>query len=146
MYVVINAGLRNQVAEVIFSRVLKNGLTAIGHEGKRKAIEEGIKRKTEWFGTLKSLETTKEVLNFLESLPWIGSITKYHLARNLGIDVAKPDRHLTRLAKIFQCNDVQEMCQKISKETGDRLGTVDLILWRKCNLDPDCLKEMIRND
>jgi len=38
-----------------------------------------------------------EVLVYLQTYPFIGNITKYHLAKNLGFDVVKPDRHLVRL-------------------------------------------------
>ena len=73
----------------------------------------------------------------METLPWIGPITKYHLARNLGIDVAKPDRHLVRLAKRFGYNEstgVQQMCEELAERTRDRIGVVDVVLWRYANL------------
>src|SRR5690606_28046899 len=34
----------------------------------------------------------------LTELPYIGSVTSMHLAKNLGLPVAKPDRHLVRIA------------------------------------------------
>jgi len=34
----------------------------------------------------------------LRSFPYIGGVTAFHLAKNLGADLAKPDRHLSRLA------------------------------------------------
>lgn len=162
MYVVINAGLRNQVAEVMVRRVLRNGLTAMAHKGKRKAIEEGIKRSGDWFVALNSLDTTEQILDFLELLPWIGPVTKYHLARNLGIDVAKPDRHLKRVARHFgffkkvdhpigqnlyikaiNCKeDVQGLCEELSEKTGDRIGTVDVVIWRFLNLNPSYWKDI----
>jgi hypothetical protein len=37
-------------------------------------------------------------LGVLQSLPYIGPVTCYHLAKNIGLQVAKPDHHLTRLA------------------------------------------------
>ena len=136
MYVVINSGMKNQIAEDIYKRAIMNGLTAIGHPGKRKAIQEASANFRHWFEELKKNDTVEEKLEFLETLPWIGSITKYHLARNLGIDVAKPDRHLVRIARHFAYDDVQKMCKDISEETGDRVGVVDVILWRYCNLNP----------
>ncbi len=87
----------------------------------------------QWF---EKLQHSPCKIIYLGSLPFIGDITKYHLARNLGIDVAKPDRHLTRLAKIFHYDDVQEMCKYLSDKTGDRIGTVDVVLWRYCTLVP----------
>lgn len=72
---------------------------------------------------------------YLQTLPWIGKITKYHLARNLGMDVAKPDVHLVRLKERFRFEDVLTMCTYISQRTDDRIGTVDVVLWRYSNLN-----------
>jgi len=45
----------------------------------------------------------------LQGLPYIGPTTCYHLAKNIGLDVAKPDRHLLRVADqrqlFFPVND-----------------------------------------
>jgi len=140
MYVVINSGMKNQIAEDIYKRAIINGLTAIGHPGKRKAIQDVNSRYRHLFEELKTKETIAKKLEFLETLPWIGPITKYHLARNIGIDVAKPDRHLVRIARCFGYDDVQKMCKDISEETGDRVGVVDVILWRYCNLNPNYME------
>lgn len=134
IYTVLNAGIKNQVAENIFEKYLENGIEAINHEGKRKAIEELQNNYKEWFRKLKSKNTIEEKLDYLESLSWIGKVTKYHLARNLGIDVAKPDRHLKRVSKKYGFDDVQEFCEEISNMTGDRVGVVDVVVWRYCNL------------
>lgn len=141
MYVVINSGMKNQIAESIYRRAIKAGMSAVGHPQKRKALELGMKMKEQWFKELKEKETFAERLEYLETLPFIGPITKYHLARNLGIDVAKPDRHLVRIAKQFGYSDVQQMCKEVSEKTGDRIGTVDLVLWRFLNLNPNYWKE-----
>lgn len=136
IYVVLNSGMKNQVADKIFRRYCRRGLPAIGHDGKRNAIAEAEKKCIEWFKELSKQQSDRSKLEYLSALPFIGKITKYHLARNLGLDVAKPDRHLVKMADRFQFNDVHEMCKKISEETGDRIGTVDVILWRYCNLLP----------
>ena len=134
MYVVINSGMKNQVAEGIYRRAMKAGMSAVGHPQKRKALELGMKMKEQWFQELKEKKTFTEQLEYLETLPFIGPVTKYHLARNLGIDCAKPDRHLVRLAEKYGYDNVQEMCQFISDAVGDRIGTVDVVLWRYSNL------------
>lgn len=69
--------------------------------------------------------------HYLETLPFIGKVTKFHLARNIGFDVIKPDRHLVRLGKWFGLDPV-DLCENIQKEVDLRLGTIDLILWRYC--------------
>jgi hypothetical protein len=66
----------------------------------------------------------------LQKLPYIGPITAYHLAKNLGLPVAKPDRHLQRLATTLEYSDVHALCWEISTLTGDPPQVVDLVLWR----------------
>jgi len=69
-------------------------------------------------------------LEMLQSLPYIGPVTCYHLAKNIGLQVAKPDRHLTRLANHTGYDDVQTFCKDISLQTGDSVPVVDIVLWR----------------
>lgn len=134
VYVVLSAGMKNQVAEQIFQEAFKEGLDTIGHERKRKAVKEGVKKYRKWYQELLDKPSKNDKLDFLQTLPWIGPVTKYHLARNIGIDVAKPDRHLTDAAKRHGYDDVQKFCKDISEKTGDRIGTVDYVIWRYYNL------------
>lgn len=134
VWCVLNAGMKEQVARKIWERYLENlDPLTIGHLGKRKAIETGLQNYVKWFGELKC---AKDPVEYLQTLPWIGPITKYHLARNIGIDCVKPDRHLERLAKQFGYTDPFELCKTIQKEIGgsEMLGTIDLVLWRISNL------------
>jgi hypothetical protein len=66
----------------------------------------------------------------LQTLPFIGQVTKRHLAKNLGLNVAKPDRHLVRLAERFGYATVHGMCEDVSKYCGDSISVADLVLWR----------------
>ncbi|MFH1514395.1 MAG: hypothetical protein ABIG42_02940 [bacterium] len=155
-YVVLNSGMSNKVAERMYKKLLSSGSKTVKHPGKRKAIIQAQIHYKWWFRELKSCGTVREKLDYLDTLPWIGPITKHHLARNLGVDVAKPDRHLQRIAEHFGylhlkiikapipqgakiksiTGDVQKMCEEISKETGVRVGTIDVILWRATSLNP----------
>ena len=139
VYVVCNSGMKNKVAEKIFQDYMWKGIQAIKHSLKRKAILEAEKHFEEWFETLKVRVKHHRELEFLESLPHIGKITKYHLARNLGLDVAKPDRHLSRLADHFGFSDANHLCIGIYSliEGRCRVGTIDVILWRYCTLYRD---------
>ncbi len=72
----------------------------------------------------------------LVALPYIGKITCYHLARNIGLlECVKPDLHLVRMAKYWGFNDCTEMCKSVQaehlKQTGEYipLGIVDLVEW-----------------
>ena len=42
----------------------------------------------------------------------MGPVMRYHLARNIGLDAVKPDRHLVRLTKHFCFKDAYTMCEK----------------------------------
>jgi hypothetical protein len=72
----------------------------------------------------------EELVAFCAGLPFVGPITAYHLAKNLGADVAKPDRHLTRLAKDLGFQQVSEMCAGLAALSNDRVSIVDSVLWR----------------
>ena len=133
VWCVLNAGMKEQVARKIYGRYMASGnLETIGHLGKRKAIRDGVENHKVWFNILKE---HPDKIEFLQTLPWIGQITKYHLARNIGIDCVKPDRHLVRLAEKFGFTSPLDMCTEIQKSIPyERLGTIDVILWRDCNL------------
>ena len=134
-WVVINSGMKSSVAEKIFNRFWNNGdlnFDAIGHPHKRESIEKVFDHIDRYF---KHLVKSKNRLKYIESLPHIGEVTKYHLARNLGLDYAKPDRHLVRISSLFKFNNVQKFCSKISNLSGDKIGLVDLIFWRFATLN-----------
>lgn len=69
-------------------------------------------------------------IEVLKSLPFVGPVTCYHLAKNIGLPFAKPDRHLVRLAESMGYSDVQAFCESISQLTGDSVPVVDIVLWR----------------
>ena len=136
IFVIINSGMKAQIARPIFDRVmdaLSDGGSAaevFGHPGKAGAIQTIWECRDALFqGFLGS----KDKLLFCESLPWIGPITKYHLAKNLGIECVKPDRHLVRISE--KSGETPEgLCRRISDATGDRLVVVDTVIWRAANL------------
>lgn len=136
IWIVLNAGMKNQVARKIYDKIklaLFDGKPiseVFGHTGKVLAIE---RMRTHYHKTFNNYKKAEDKLAFLESLPWIGGITKYHLAKNLGIDCVKPDRHLVRIAKTFGTKPL-EMCKKLSDQTGDKLAAVDTVIWRAANL------------
>ena len=136
IWVICNSGMKNQIAEIIYKRILQAIIDHVdisevfGHKGKVKAIKSMIKwHRTRFALYLKS----EDKLGFCQSLPYIGKITKYHLAKNLGENVIKPDRHLSRIAKQYN-TDPFILCQKLSERLGENLHTVDVVLWRAANL------------
>ena len=73
-------------------------------------------------------------LQEMKALGGIGKINKYQLARNIGLDYAKPDVLLRRVAKEFGYtgdeSGVFAMVRAIQEPTGERPGVIDIILWR----------------
>ena len=137
IWVVVNAGMKEQIARKIDKKIteaIRNRQPiseVFGHKGKADAISKMI---TSYRKVFSEFQKTTDKLAYLETLPWIGKITKYHLAKNIGvIDCVKPDRHLVRIAKEFGTTCV-DMCKKLSDETGDKLVTIDVVIWRAANL------------
>lgn len=136
IFVVCNSGIKAQIAHEIYKKILqaicdkKDISKVFGHKGKVSAIKEILKNQKKLFC---NYCLSDDKIEFCKSLPWIGDITKYHLAKNLGVDCIKPDRHLTRIAKMYKTNPF-DMCQKLSDKIGDSLNTVDTVIWRAANL------------
>jgi len=134
VYVICNSGMSNRVAVPIFEKcmfALRNGQSAktvFGHPGKAQAIDQIWKKRRSLY---RKLSESDDLIAFCQTLPWIGPITKFHLGKNLGADVAKPDVHLNRLAGREDMT-AQELCERLAKATGYRAATIDLILWRAC--------------
>lgn len=141
-YVVINSGMKNTVARGIYDRVReavesgKSASSVFGHINKCRGIDYVYHHRSELYEqwkTLDSLPLTPECdeqkLRFLDDLPHIGGVIKYHLAKNLGMDVAKPDRHLVRIAAAHN-EDTHQFCRRLSEATGDRVALVDYVIWQ----------------
>lgn len=134
IYVICNSGMKNAVAAPIFERCMtaltdgRSAATEFGHPGKREAIDRIWLEREELFARYKA---STEPIVFLRTLPWIGEVTSYHLAKNLGADVAKPDVHMERLAR-RERTTTHRLCRRLSRQTGYRIATIDTVLWRAC--------------
>ena len=113
----------------------ESAATVFRHAGKVSAIDRAWLLREDRFLAFRlfASQDTEQTLAWCETLPFIGPITKYHLAKNLGVECAKPDRWLERVAA-DNWETVAEMCKRLSTATGDRIATVDLVIWRACNL------------
>ena len=136
VWVVLTAGMTVDIVErIIWPKVCKQlqhgrPVSAVfGHKGKAKAIEEIWRRRNALLREFQEKKTDQERLAFFETLPYVGPVTKYHLARNLGLDFAKPDLHLVRIARKFR-RTPRSLCRLVSEETGERVGVVDLVFWK----------------
>jgi hypothetical protein len=101
----------------------------INNRGKVQAIAS-VATLLDRLGWIAFRDAYCQNLDSLRQLPWIGPITCYHLARNIGMDYAKPDVHLSRIARDLDWgDDVQGMCRHIATHTGESVGFVDSVLW-----------------
>lgn len=75
--------------------------------------------------------------DYLRKLPYMGPVTSRHLAKNLGLPVAKADRHLKRILSMTNFQSVDDMCSEISRITGDKVSVVDIVFWRYATLKTD---------
>jgi hypothetical protein len=134
IFVICNSGMHHRVATGIFHRVMavleadepQSSSTVFGHKGKCGAIDSIWRDRAQ---LLAEYQAASDKLAMLETLPWIGGITKYHCAKNFGLQVAKPDVHLQRLADTFKTTP-QALCEELAHGCGLKVATVDVILWR----------------
>lgn len=60
--------------------------------------------------------------------PFIGAVNRYQFLRNLGYDEVARSGPVVRLAAMLDL-DTRDLCERIARQTGERLRVVDLILW-----------------
>ena len=137
IWVILCSGMKEQVARIIQERVwaaIKAGRpvkgNVLGKSGKATAIDTIWRDRERLF---RAFQEANNKVDFARSLPWIGNITKWHVAKNLGVDCAKPDVHLERVAAHYRTTPAA-LCASLSDASGDRIATVDLVIWRSCNL------------
>ena len=115
----------------------KRALRVFNHQKKIDAILSIAERVfIEGFEIFKT-QIQREGVSFIQSLPFMGPATSYHLAKNIGLDVVKPDRHLLRVAATAGFESPKCLCKEISKSVGDRISVIDLVIWRFATLNPN---------
>lgn len=163
-WVILNSGMKEAIVRRIFpelATVFANFVTAhtasifaadggkaralriFNHPRKIDAIIEIVKYvDTIGLAEVKSLLLTKGTA-YLQTLPYIGPVTALHLAKNLGQDVAKPDRHLTRIACACGYDDPQALCTRLRDFLGEPIAVIDIVLWRYATLSTNYIRELI---
>jgi len=117
-----------------------HALSIFNHEQKIDAILVIAKRiSSRGFKNFKK-RVEEEGVAFISQLPFMGPATSFHLAKNIGLDFAKPDRHLLRISAAAGFPDPGGMCKTISERVGDSVAVVDLVMWRFATLCPDYLE------
>ncbi len=158
-WVVLSSGMKERTISKIFPQIVKSfdnwksfnfivnnqkeikqeALSHFNHHAKINAIISTIKyiEKKTFTWVLENISTNS--LNYIMSFPFMGPATSLHLAKNLGISVAKPDRHLVRVAKKLGYSCVNTLCKDISDIVSDPIPVVDLVIWRYAVLNKDYL-------
>lgn len=161
-YVICVAGFKQDYAKKMCQNVInliekQNGnitiddlSTVYGNKLKVKAIFDVWENRRKYCEYFYACKTNEDKLSFLGSLPFVGNITKYHLARNLGMNFVKYDIWIQRLGVGLYgdeslCDKVNNsrllpeikkacdiMFNHIHEETGEMVGFIDVVLWRSC--------------
>lgn len=159
-WVILSSGMKSKVVQKIFNnistcfynwkaanviaknegRCFQEALRFFNNKSKISAIIDAAK-KVQSFGFCKLKELIKKnPLEVLLGFKYIGPTTVYHLAKNIGLPFAKPDRHLKRIAESENYYSVQDLCEDISKSCGDSVPVVDIVLWRFATIEPNYIK------
>lgn len=122
----------NSACEIIEAKeqCIGSALLDFGHRGKITAIAAVAEKISETGFQNFKRAILADPIDELKALPHIGPVTVWHLAKNLGFDVAKPDRHLVRLANSHGYDCVHAFCSTIADHVGESVAVVDLVLWR----------------
>jgi len=80
---------------------------------------------------------SKRFFDYVSSnFSWLGLTNRRYLAKNLGFDIAKDDRHLRRLAEQYgyqkDADGVQTFVEKIARYAGERISVTETVLWNAC--------------
>jgi hypothetical protein len=171
IYVVLASGFKQKTAKIIHNKIMnyitgqieKSGeqmfsdlIKIFGYENKINAIIKIWENRQKYRNGYYKITVLIEKLQYLQSLPHIGPITRNHLARNLGEDVPKYDIWIQRLGVAFKeqtepgkgqilkdkinntklHSDVKQACDEmfacLVQETGFHICYIDLLLWKAC--------------
>ncbi|MCE5187410.1 MAG: hypothetical protein LLF76_14920 [Planctomycetaceae bacterium] len=159
-WVILSAGMSERVIRRIFSKISDAFLNWESAALIRSSNSKCEKRALKVFGNrrkitailkltdrilLEGFETLRKKIEvggveYIRTLPFMGPATSQHLAKNIGINTAKADRHLSRIAKRANFSCPNDLCQYISNCVGDNVAVVDLVLWRFATITPNYLE------
>ncbi|ODP39767.1 hypothetical protein [Sphingomonas turrisvirgatae] len=134
IFVIANSGMSFRIANGIYWRCVRalakgrSSAEVYGHPGKAKAMDHIWHHRKVLFA---AYQIADNKLAFCGTLPFVGPVTRHHLAKNLGVNTVKPDVHLARLAAA-EHGTAWELCERLAGQTGYREATIDTILWRAC--------------
>lgn len=159
IWIILCAGRSAQAARTIEAKVwaaIRAGepvVDAFGYRAKAAAIERAWREREADFAALQNVLAANDPVRLLEwchAIPFIGDDTQYQLAKNFGVQMCKPDRHLCRLSGIpdrpraplkVRFVACMALYSELARASGDTIAVVDSILWLACNkgvLVSDC--------
>lgn len=117
----------------------RQALKQFNHRGKVDAVLEIAKHvSNSGFQPVRDGLQTKPV-EYLSQFPYLGPATARHLAKNLGVRIAKPDRHLQRISSLFGYESPEVMCAAIATMVPDDVSVIDVVIWRFATIDHNYL-------
>ena len=154
-WVILNSGMREGVIRAKFagiSRSFCNWESALSIQSNRSRCLADASRYFAHPGKLNAIASVADIvaqlgvthvkdsirhgsIDYVRTWPYLGPATSYHLLKNLGFDIVKPDRHLLRIAATAGFCSPGILCSAISERIGDRVSVIDLVLWRYATLD-----------
>jgi hypothetical protein len=159
-WVVLSSGMRESVIRALFPAVeaafgqWQSARWIVENDRECKRLAEQTFRHSRKIAALVDISRTvascgvEPILNDLRAngpdalcvLPYMGPATSRHLAKNLGIDTAKPDRHLVRVAEATGFASPASLCEQLAQAVGDTVAVVDLVIWRFATISSDYLE------
>jgi len=156
-WVVLNSGMRESVIRKHWGNISRSFYFWKSADRIVANRQSCIENAAMYFGNIRKLNAIVDIAEFvlhngvdrtkyviqhdphrtIAEFPFIGKTTYFHLAKNLGIQTSKPDRHLVRLAEAHGYDSAESLCQDIAAETGEKVSLVDVVLWRICALGCD---------
>jgi len=118
----------------------RQALKIFNHVGKIEAILTMIQFLTTTSFSVVIDDIQQHGVSSLQKFPYLGPATSLHFAKNLGFDVAKPDRHLVRISKAFGYKCPSNLCSDIAEYTGEKKSVIDIVLWRFATINKNYLK------
>lgn len=151
VWIILCAGRSAQAARTIEAKVwaaIRAGRPAsdgFGYRAKAAAIDRAWNEREQDYAALTKVHAQGDIKGLIAwcgSLPYVGEVTRYQLAKNFGCDLLKPDQWLARLAGIpdrpilradLKFDACMALCTPLVLATGDSYALVDSALWLACN-------------
>jgi hypothetical protein len=165
-WVILSSGMRESVVRRKFSGIseafcdwasarqivrqraqcVRSALLCFRHKTKIEAIAHSAQIVHEkGFGAVRT-EIDRDPIAALRQFPYMGPATSLHLAKNIGLSAAKPDRHMSRLTALSGYERAADLCSTIGDYVGDPVAVVDIVLWRFATLHRDYLTVFLRRE